>query len=45
MGGRNVYDDLLTKKKGPKSMASFFNFGGIFGKNEIEESFDRSHWK
>jgi hypothetical protein len=45
MGGGNVYDDLLTKSKGLKLMASFFTFGGIFGKNEIEESFNRSHWR
>jgi hypothetical protein len=45
MGGGNVYDDLLTKNKGLKLMASFFTFGGIFGKNQIEESFNRSHWR
>jgi hypothetical protein len=45
MDGGNVYDDLLTKDKGLKLMASSFTFGGIFGKDEIEESFNRSHWR
>jgi hypothetical protein len=45
MGGGNVYDDLLTRNKDLRLIDSFYTFGGIFGKNEIEESFNMSEWK
>jgi hypothetical protein len=44
-GGGNVYDDLLTRNKDLRLMDSFYTFGGIFGKNEIEEFFNTSYWK
>jgi hypothetical protein len=45
MGSRNVYDDLLTRNKDLILMDSFYTFGGIFGKNEIGESFSISQCK
>jgi hypothetical protein len=45
MGGGNVYDDLLTRNKDLRLTDSFYTFGGIFGKNEIEEFFNMSQWK
>jgi hypothetical protein len=45
MGGGNVYNDLLTRNKYLRLMDSFYTFGGIFGKNEIEEFFNMCQWK
>jgi hypothetical protein len=45
MGGGNVYNDLLTRNKDLRVMDSFYTFGGIFGKNEIEEFFNMCQWK
>jgi hypothetical protein len=41
----NVYGGLSTRNKGLLSTGSFYTFGGIFEKNEIEEPFSMSQWK